>query len=115
MRGWTLFVAVGVCLPMGVNAQIAAISDGIYDAYDCAVPVSDQRVEIRGNHLAFYESTCEISNPQALPGVGNAALYDASCQGEGATWTTRFILMQTRDGGIAMVDEIWGDHYQRCD
>jgi len=114
MRQLWLITAFGCIAPMGVVADQQAINDGIYDAFDCSVPISDQRIEITGNHLAFYESSCDISNPQSIPGLERTVIFDASCQGEGETWTTRFILKQTQDGGLAMMDEIWGDHYERC-
>jgi len=114
MRQFGILFICTLCVPMGAGAQSTVIADGIYDAYDCTVPISDQRIEVTGNHLAFYESSCDITNPQSIPGLERTTIYDAACQGEGETWSTRFILMQTHDGGLASMDEIWGDHYERC-
>ncbi|AML53370.1 hypothetical protein [Falsihalocynthiibacter arcticus] len=114
MRQLCLTIALTCIAPIGAVAEQQAINDGIYDAYDCSVPISDQRVEITGNKLAFYESSCDLSNPQSILGLERTTIFDADCQGEGETWTTRFILKQTQDGGIAMMDETWGDHYARC-
>lgn len=114
MRGIGFALVFAAWGPVGAAAGTLAIKDGIYDAYDCTVPVSDQRIEVKGRHLAFYETTCETSNPQTLRGLDNTILVDAACQGEGETWTARFILMQTADGGLAMMNEVWGDHYARC-
>lgn len=97
------------------QAGPAGLLDGTYDAFDCAPAVSDQRITLSGNTLAFYESSCTLSNPQALRNFKGAVLLDADCAGEGESWSIRFILMQTTDGGLSMMQEGWGDHYARCD
>lgn len=96
------------------DAGPAGLKDGIYDATDCAAKFSDTRLTLSGDNLSFYESACTLSNPQGLRDFPGAVLLDASCQGEGETWTYRFILMQTRDGGMALLQEGWGDHYALC-
>lgn len=48
-------LAAPTCLPtLALGAE--GLRDGTYDAYDCAVPVSDQRVVLRGDDLIFYEA-----------------------------------------------------------
>jgi hypothetical protein len=102
-------------LPHLAAAGIGGLEDGTYDAFDCTVPISDERIVVSGETLAFYESSCRLSNPQSLRDLPGAILLDADCMGEGQTWSARFILMQTRDGGIAFLQEGWGAHYARCE
>lgn len=107
-------------MPLTLCGQIAAagiggLNNGTYDAFDCAAEISDERILIADDNLSFYESSCQLSAPQDLPGLPGAFLVDAACSGEGQSWTTRFILMQTRDGGLAFLQEGWGGYYRRCD
>jgi hypothetical protein len=103
-----------LCLSIGANAQPLSLRDGVYDAFDCTVPFSDQRVELDGQSIIFYETSCERLATQPMPGIENAVVVDAACEGEGETWTSRMIFMPTGDGGIVMMNISWGDHYQRC-
>lgn len=102
-------------LPQLAAAGIGGLQDGTYDAFDCTIPISDERFELSGETLAFYESSCRLSNPESLRDLPGAILLDADCMGEGQTWSARFILMQTRDGGVAFLQEGWGGHYARCE
>jgi hypothetical protein len=109
--------SLAICLTsllVAGKAWSTSLQDGTYDAYDCAVPVSDQRLVLKGDHIAFYESACELSDPHSLRGMEGPILFDADCEGEGETWATRFILLQTADGGLMLMGEEWGDRYQRC-
>lgn len=101
----------------GTAAEAApgGLRNGIYDAYDCDAEVSDQRIVLTETGASFYESNCTLSNPQSIRGMPGLILLDASCEGEGTAWNTRFLMMQTRDGGLSMMQENWGDHYERCD
>lgn len=101
-------------MTVSVFAGPGGLQDGTYDAYDCTPSVSDQRVVLSGSNLSFYESFCELSNPQLIRGLPRAILLDATCEGEGQTWTSRFIAMQTNDGGLALLSESSGEKYQRC-
>lgn len=100
--------------PYLAAAGIGGLKDGSYDAFDCSLPVSDERFDLSGDTLAFYEASCRLSNPQSLRDLPGAVLLDADCMGEGQNWTVRFIMMQTRDGGIVFMQEGWGGHYARC-
>lgn len=102
-------------MTVSVFAGPAGLEDGTYDAYDCAPSVSEERVVLSGSKLSFYESFCELSNPQLIRGLPRAILLDAACEGEGQTWTSRFIAMQTNDGGLALLSESSGEKYQRCE
>ncbi len=114
-RGGIVAVLIGQGIVGAVHAAPGGLLDGTYDAFNCAAEISDTRIVLSGNEAAFYETVCQISNPQYLRGLAGATLLDAACEGEGQTWTTRFIMMQTRDGGLALMQEGWGDHYVRCD
>ncbi|MGO4916945.1 hypothetical protein [Pseudogemmobacter sp. W21_MBD1_M6] len=114
MQKFALLLLCLTCLPVVAKAQPKGLNDGTYDAYDCKVPVSDQRIVLKGNHISFYESACQMSNPQTLRGLDGPILFDAACKGEGETWATRFIFVQSFDGGLVMMGENWGDRYQRC-
>lgn len=95
-------------LPHLAAAGIGGLEDGTYDAFDCDLPVGDERFELSGDTLAFYESSCRLSNPQSLRDLPGAVLLDEDCMGKGQNWTERLIMMQTRDGGIAFMQEGWG-------
>lgn len=114
MTGWRALILAIAGLPQLVTAGIGGLQDGTYDAFDCTVPISDERIVLSGDTLAFYEWSCRLSNPQTLRGLPGSILLDADCMGEGQTWSARFIMMQTRDGGIAFLQEGWGGHYARC-
>lgn len=90
------------------------LRDGVYDAFDCAPKVSDQRLTLEGNRVSFYESSCDLTNPQTLKNLEGAIVLDAACRGEGMDWTTKVILMQMPDGGILFMGEHWGNRYKRC-
>ena len=96
------------------HAGPGGLLDGIYDTFNCAAPVSDTRIELRGNDLTFYETVCVLSNPQGLRGLTGPVLVDATCEGEGESWQSRYILMQTTDGGMALVGEGIAEKYARC-
>jgi hypothetical protein len=102
-------------MTVSVFAGPAGLEDGTYDAYDCTPSLSDERIVLSGSKLSFYESFCELSNPQLIRGLPRAILLDAACEGEGQTWTSRFIAMQTNDGGLALISESAGEKYERCE
>ncbi|PTW55682.1 hypothetical protein C8N35_1125 [Breoghania corrubedonensis] len=109
--------AMGLCLTLSTAqalAGTAAIENGLYDAYSCAAEESDQRVELRDGAASFHGYECRLSNPRALDGFEGAVLFAADCDGEGGKWSENTVLMQTRDGGIALLTSSWGDHYERC-
>jgi hypothetical protein len=48
--------SLAICLTsllVAGKAWSTSLQDGTYDAYDCAVPVSDQRLVLKGDHIAF--------------------------------------------------------------
>ena len=111
MTRLALFLAI---LPTCVMAA-EGLRDGTYDAYDCDAPVSDQRVILRENDLAFYESACLLSNPEPVRGLDGAVLFDASCSGEGDAWSERYLLMHAHDGGLIVVGDAWAERHTRCE
>jgi len=96
------------------HAGPGGLADGTYDGFNCAAPVSDQRIVLRGNELSFYETNCLLSNPQGLRGLTGPVLVDATCTGEGEGWQTRYIMLQTNDGGITLMGEGFAEKYVRC-
>ena len=87
-----------IMLAAPVAPLAAASADGVYDGFDCAAPVSDQRVTLQGDRIVYYESSCRLTDPQTVEGWENATLYWADCRGEGQEWRERTLLM-TRMGG----------------
>jgi len=108
-------LCIAICLLPGSAFAAEGVRDGTYDAYDCTVPVSDQRVTIAGDRIRFYESACTLSNPVAVRDMENAHLFDAQCAGEGMEWQARYLLMQANDGGLIVVGSRWAERHQRCD
>lgn len=102
------------CLP-GLALGAEGVRDGIYDAYDCAAPVSDQRVTLKGNRISFYESACDLANPVRVRGIEGAYLFDARCAGEGMEWDARYLLMHSHDGGLIVLGSQWAERHARCD
>jgi hypothetical protein len=105
-----------ICLlSLGSSNNVAQIRDGVYDAYDCAAPVSDQRIAVRGNELAFFETTCRLGAGEPIEGMEGAALYWADCTGEGETWRDRLLLRQHVSGALDVVGSHWFERHQRCE
>ena len=109
-------LSLGLALsPMPVLAETAGIEDGLYDGYSCAAEESDQRIELEKGTATFYDHVCKLSNPRALDGVDGAVLLTADCDGDGGPWSEGMVLLQTKNGGLSMLNAQWGDHYERCE
>ncbi|WP_436639420.1 hypothetical protein [Microbaculum sp. FT89] len=104
-----------VLLGLGLAQAAAQIRDGVYDAFDCTVPVSDQRIAIRGNDLLFYETTCRLGAPAPVEGMEGGALYWADCTGEGETWRERFLLKHHVSGALLVAGSHWFDRHELCE
>lgn len=102
-------------LALGLSQAAAQIRDGVYDAFNCAVPVSDQRIAVRGNELLFYETTCRLGTPEPVEGMEGAALYWADCSGEGETWRDRFLLKHHVSGALLVAGSHWFDRHEVCE
>jgi hypothetical protein len=103
-----------ICLPtLALGAE--RLRDGTYDGFDCAAPMSDQRIVLRGDVIDFYESSCRLSNPVHVREMDGAVLFDAACTGEGERWESRYLLMHARDGGLIVVGSRWAERHARCE
>ncbi|WP_099827998.1 hypothetical protein [Oceaniglobus indicus] len=108
MRNIVLAMMI-LAAPAGANP-----ADGVYDAFDCTVPVSDQRVTLLGDRIVYYESSCRLTDPQIVEGWDNATLYWANCRGEGQDWRTRTMLMTRMGGDLIVVGNGWSERYAPC-
>ena len=109
-------LSLGLALmPMSVLAETFGIEDGLYDGYSCAAEESDQRIELEKGTATFYGYACQLSNPRSLDGVEGAVLVHADCDGDGGQWSEGMVLLQTKNGGLSMLNAQWGDHYERCE
>ena len=101
---------------LAADAALAQVADGTYDAPVCAGRSGgEMRVEIADNTIQFYESLCRLDAARTIPGFATARLYDATCSGEGETWTMTMILMQGFDGELIRIEEGLAVTYARCD
>ena len=64
--------------------------------------------------VEFFEASCTLQRLSELPGMGEAAIYDMSCQGEGEGWIDRTILMRGWDGGLIMLREGFVQEFVPC-
>lgn len=88
--------------------------DGNYQSAICTTGVSDSRMSIRGSEIAFWESSCALTNPVDVRDMNGAVLFDLQCSGEGMTWTDRVMLMPIAEGGVMVVRAGSAIAYQRC-
>jgi hypothetical protein len=87
---------------------------GVFDGYDCAAPVSDQRVILLDGEIHYYETACRLEAPEPVAGMGDAFLYWADCAGEGQIWRERTLLMTRMGGDLIVVGDGWAERYARC-
>jgi len=69
---------------------------------------------IVGNKLESLETTCELTNGQAVGSFG-AALFQASCTGEGDTWQDEYILQRDEWGSLAVLRTDAVSLWQACE
>ena len=100
--------------PAALLAETFGITDGRYDAHNCASAESDQRFTLTKGKAEFYGYACTLSDPRKVDGIEGAVLLKAACDGEGDKWTEGMVILQTRDGGLSLMTAAWGDHYERC-
>jgi hypothetical protein len=86
--------------------------DGVYQSGSCGA-ATDGRVEIAGNRISFWESTCQLTNPVSVRDMGDGTLFDVVCTGEGETWSYRMFMMQGAEG-LIMVRDGYAFTYPRC-
>lgn len=96
------------------SVPLAAQSlDGLYDGWDCT-QTSDQRLQISGATISFYESQCTITATYPIAGMTDTYVYDVQCAGEGQEWVNRFVITPNYDGGVILINDGLGQSYQRC-
>lgn len=100
-------------IPFGLAAQ--ELPQGRYELENCSGnPYSDGVLEISGRQLLFYESACDLSNPEPVRGMAGAYLWDGQCSGEGESWTARYLIMPGWESEIVFVQEHWAGTYAYC-
>ena len=100
----------------GTAVSALPVPDGTYEQGACTgEEASDGRVTVSGESVAFWESTCQATNPTNVRDMGGAVLYDMVCSGEGETWTRRMMLMQGPEGRLVIVRAGFASTYARCD
>lgn len=102
-----------LCVTLAAPA-LAAPAKGVYDGFDCAAPVGDQRVTLWDDRISYYETSCRLSLPQPVDGMADAMLYWAECRGEGQEWRERTLLMTRMGGDLIIVGDGWSDRYRPC-
>lgn len=102
-------------LLVAASAAQAQVADGIYESPACtAAPVSEMRIEIRAGTIRFYESTCILGPGTPVAGIDTALTHQASCSGEGETWTLTMLLMPDHDGGLVRLETGMAVLYAAC-
>jgi len=107
-------IRIAALLALMTAPASAQVLTGFYDFMGACTEFSDSRVEVRPTELAFWETTCQLTNPRLLPEMGGAAQYTGVCTGEGDTWNSEMILMQSRDGGLIILREGFVTEFQSC-
>ena len=106
--------AAAIAMIMLAAPLPAAPADGVYDGFDCAAPVSDQRVTLQGDRIVYFESSCHLTDPRSVEGWENATLYWADCRGEGQDWRERTLLMTRMGGDLIVIGDGWAERYAPC-
>ncbi|AHM05731.1 hypothetical protein roselon_03476 [Roseibacterium elongatum DSM 19469] len=112
LKGIALILAAVVAQAGTADAQ--QIREGRYHPDNCPSGMSDMTITLSAGRIAFWESTCTLMNPVPVRDMGAAVLYDAQCQGEGQTWTRRYLLMPGFRGDLVLVGEGWSQTYVYC-
>ncbi|MCC5985881.1 MAG: hypothetical protein JJU42_16110 [Rhodobacteraceae bacterium] len=103
-------------------AAPALAFDGLYrpgpewggDSWDCeTVGMDGGAIAVQGDRFIGVENFCTLSDPVDVRGM-DAVLYDATCEGEGETYTYRMMLHRTFDG-IAVISEGVASNLIRCE
>lgn len=82
-------------------ATPAAAFDGTYGI--CHGQGEDSPITVEGDTIAFFESTCRMTNPVLVRDMPGAVLFDFVCTGEGGTRTERAFVQWAQDGGLILV------------
>lgn len=117
-------LGLGALLALGLSGPLAAQSlvervQGLYfpdgqGTWDCrTVGMDGGAVAIQGQELRGVESTCEMLNPFAVPGL-DAMAFDLSCVGEGMQYDGGRVLIVPVDAGVAIVRDGAVSTWIRC-
>lgn len=98
--------------PLLLAAAPALAFDGTYG--NCAGTGEDVPVRIEGETIAFYESSCQMTNPVLVRDMDGAVLFDFVCTGEGEEWTERAFVQWSHDGGLILVWRGFARTLPRC-
>lgn len=115
-RYCVVFVAFGttICLAGGANA---AGFDGLWRSSpttDCSVSgVEGGALRIEEGILYGVENQCRMTMPVDVRDM-DAVLFDMACEGEGAAWTDRAMLMNGANGGLILVWDGYAFAYDAC-
>lgn len=111
----TLALFAALAAPTTLAAQ-TFVEHGLYEAPACQNPQSSSIVRVSSDRLRFFESTCNINNPQAVPGVANAYTYSAYCSGEGdqASFSTTYTIQGIANGLVLTQGSGPGFSYAYC-
>ncbi|QQA43009.1 hypothetical protein [Pelagovum pacificum] len=109
------FIAAVAALTIATSAT-AQTTDlkGFYDLSGACSATSDGQVTITENHIAWWESACDLTPLTPIPGLGNSQVFDATCSGEGYEWTTRMLLMTDDEGDLVILLPDYVTEYRRC-
>jgi hypothetical protein len=93
-------------------ATPALAFDGRYGI--CDGQGEDTPITVAGDTIAFFESTCRMTNPVLVRDMAGAVLFDFVCEGEGETWTERAFVQWAQDGGLILVWRGFAQMLPRC-
>jgi len=110
----TTVAALATILSSTLMANAQQVAPGRYHPDSCPAGISDSMVTVSPGRLEFWESTCQLTNPVPVRGMAGAILFDGQCGGEGQTWTRRYMIMPSFEGGMVLVGEQWSRTYVRC-
>lgn len=109
-----ILLVAGILMP---STLLAGEFDGTYrynKSWNCKDVGSDGgALKISGNVIHGIENNCKLSNKTIVRGM-NAALYDATCAGEGETYSERVMLMHAPNRGIYVIRDGSAAYWQRC-
>lgn len=104
--------ALALALMLAPGLAGAQDFSGTYQLGGCGAP-NDGRVQIAGDRISFWESSCTLANPVAVRDMGDGTLFDVVCSGEGESWSYRAFLQQGLEG-LIMVRDGMAFTYPRC-
>ncbi len=103
---------LGVCL---VQPGVAQNLDGSYNGDRCGLGYRNElSLDIFWPEITFYESQCVITSRTPVAGLQDTFVHNATCMGEGETWTRSFMLVLDNTGGVVLVQDGFAELYTYC-